>query len=360
MQQVLDALEAQIAEAQAYVDDLTSLRDRAEELAAARRAKRPEAPPGDPPAPSELEDPGVEPPAEPDAAGASRASTNGHKADAGQRAADVLELLRRQGPLTQADIAATTGWNRDAVTKALKALENGEPPVAQRTGRTLRAAGKTVGRPSPEWEALSSPEPPAGAASTEPPAQPTAAAPAATTLDDDVAATDEDLDQAPDVGIELEDYADARPKRAWAPDGEARRALERMAQFCDLEPKAIREFVSELGITRATVMRILQHSHRFEQYGERRFGKTTQPVYRPVPLPHERPDVTIRQADRTGSVEGRVLAQLQASRLTIEQLATRLVLHPRLVAEAVSALAREGDVEKLPGGVWALTEGAAV
>jgi Mn-dependent DtxR family transcriptional regulator len=134
----------------------------------------------------------------------------------------------------------------------------------------------------------------------------------------------------------------------------------RIEEACTLERRTVAEIAELLGEDKRLVgqmVKAMERVGRIESRGGKSVGSQLMACYQRRLRPEEDPSITIRQADRTGSVESRVVAVLeQDERLTVEQLAAALVLHPRIVAQAVSTLRGEGRVEKLPGGAYQLAE----
>jgi Mn-dependent DtxR family transcriptional regulator len=290
-----------------------------------------------------------------------------------RRAEELAELLKRQGPMSQKEIAETTGWGSDSVVRCLQRLAN--------DGRAHPTGGKRGGgRGSPEWaagkEGSGSPEQWASVPTTD-------GAEADQQPDSFRSETEEVVDdQARDVESGSDGQTDGDP---WVnvpdPDEEPGRKLtsqerggrvqagivagneglaRRVEEACTLERRTVAEIAGLLGEEKRLVgqmVKAMERVGRIESRGGRPVGAQLVACYQRRLRPEEDPSITIRQADRTGSVESRVVAVLeQDERLTVEQLAAALVLHPRIVAQAVSTLRGEGRVEKLPGGAYQLAE----
>lgn len=329
-----------------------------------------------PPPPSGAGETSGAPSGRPTTTSAASSSKPSRRTMANQRALDVLELLKRQGSMSQAEIAATTGFARPAVYGALDKLASAKPPVARKTGEERRPPGVKVGRPSPVWEAIAgsgdaSPEPGAGVATTD-------AAPAEVVqpdveeLHDDndedlvvdgsgVAATPEEP-PAPDVSIE-----DITPPPRQATVGLNRESEELRgevdAYLLEHGPSSLKQIhealqLADRGMSAHAFGAAMINNPWAESWGhDAESGKAT---WRRVPKPAEREGLTVRQADRSGTVQGRVLECLgERGELTVEELATHLVLPRRLVGEACTALARSDAVVKGPGGKYDLAGSVA-
>lgn len=128
---------------------------------------------------------------------------------------------------------------------------------------------------------------------------------------------------------------------------------ERLVNLCELEPSSAPELSDATGIAEADVrqlLKLLAKQKRLEKRGTRKRGSFMTPVYR-VPPSLEEQGVTVRYADRSGSIESRITHQLDVEVATpVQQLATKLVLPTGEVMQAVEQMERRGEVVWGPGG----------
>lgn len=141
-------------------------------------------------------------------------------------------------------------------------------------------------------------------------------------------------------------------------DADTRRAqlTERLMALLDEHGElTVREMAEHLGVKVASLTSLRVDLEKRGRISWRRAKPgTEQPLYYRVPLASEVEGVEIIQNDPAdnGSIQGRVLQALLLGGKTVPDLAAELDLHPALVAQAVSLLIREGEVEKQPGGKY--------
>ena len=268
-----------------------------------------------------------------------------------QRLAELVRLLQARGPMTRRAILDATGWSARSVGGYLATLE--------RDGRVHARLGRPAGPGRPSRVGSAGPDPAAAA-------------------DDD----DETFGLLPDADIEdvLDDHADPeqpqdvvvvaigeyttkRPQANAKPmPPEQRQLADRILAALRDEPMCAPRVAQKLGADRRHVRNVIKRLARggeIEPRGtERNNNNLLSTKYRVKPT-LDQAGVTVRHADRTGPVRGRVLRCLRDhGDQTIEQLAARLVLHPKVLAPVVEDLIRDGDVEKFPGMRYGACEAA--
>lgn len=279
-----------------------------------------------------------------------------------RRADEILELLSRVGPQTEAEIRRTTGWTPKSVKKALDRLE------ARGGAKPTGAARSQRGTPSREWEAASA------APAAEEPASPESAAPASSTDDagadlstpaaDNSTTTDEALDgdlvdddTAEEVVVEIDDYDRGGRKPGQGKDGdriprEHRALADEIKAVCELEPKALPTIAEAVGVdpklARSVIAKLVA-LRELQSYGAVKVDGKPRPTYRVTPSLAEQ-GVEVKHAERSDNIEEDIAARLRDDGpLSIGRLSAALCRHPREIAAAVAELISRGEVAKRPG-----------
>lgn len=132
----------------------------------------------------------------------------------------------------------------------------------------------------------------------------------------------------------------------------AQRVLDLLAE----QPRSMKDLAAALGLPNGRSLNGLRQKlrGRIETFGS---DDDEHDVWRVVPLPADRPGVTVTHEDGNGTLPGRILSALQTANLRVPDLAERLSAHPAMVASHVQQLRRDGEVEKLPSGLYALAAG---